>query len=277
MHPSVMRLLDYARRKVRHPLSAGEIGRQMNVSAATMTNWKARGISKEGAIRAEALFGCSVTWLLNGDGREDSAAATQAQAAVADPVRQGIGLRLESARQQRKLSIQQVAEKFKIDVAAVLAWEAGRAMPDAVAIRELAKLYDVSADGLLWEDSLSPEAMQLAAEFDSLSERQKRTLSAMWMAFIRESASDAEIEDRMEATKEFKYNKKTNVAPFSPLNQEIAGESATGTEENERPKVPRGISGEVDFVGNVSPTKGSGDGKSNRNPRVPSKKHPSDS
>lgn len=195
MHSSVSRLLDYARRKVRPSISLSEIGRQLGVSAATMTNWKARGISKEGAIKAESLFGCSVTWLLVGDGREDSPAAQQVQAVAADPIRQGIGLRLASARQQKKLTQQHVAERLGIDSGKVIAWEAGREVPDALALRDLAKLYDTSSDALLWEDSMTPEAMQFAAEFDSLNENQKRTLHAMWMAYIRESATDQQVED----------------------------------------------------------------------------------
>lgn len=39
-----------------------------------MTNWKKRGISKEGAITAEQELGCSVNWVLTGEGAEDSAA-----------------------------------------------------------------------------------------------------------------------------------------------------------------------------------------------------------
>lgn len=36
------------------------------VTSAVMTNWKARGISKEGALAAEERFGCPATWLLSG-------------------------------------------------------------------------------------------------------------------------------------------------------------------------------------------------------------------
>lgn len=38
----------------------------MGVTPAVMSNWKARGISKEGALAAEAKFGCSAHWLLTG-------------------------------------------------------------------------------------------------------------------------------------------------------------------------------------------------------------------
>lgn len=104
----------------------------------------------------------------------------------------------------------QVAERFDINKATVSAWETGRGVPDALRLRALAKLYDVSADSLLWEDSLSPDAMKFAADFDSLNETQKRTLYAIWEAYIRESATDAEVEDRMAVTKTLKPTKYTS-------------------------------------------------------------------
>lgn len=131
-----------------------------------------------------------------------------------DPVRRGLGLRLASARKDKKLTQDDVALKFSLNKATVSAWETGRGVPDALTLRALAKLYGTSADALLWEDSLSPEAMQFAAEFDSLNEAQKRTLHAMWMAYIRESASDGEVEERMGETKKFKYAKQVQEAPL---------------------------------------------------------------
>lgn len=76
MHASVARLLDYARRKTAgtpDPVS-GFPGLQvrLQISSAALTNWKARGVSKDGAIRAEQEFGCSVNWVLTGEGNEDA-------------------------------------------------------------------------------------------------------------------------------------------------------------------------------------------------------------
>lgn len=143
-----------------------------------------------------------------------------------DPVRRGLGLRLASARKNKKLTQDQVADKFSLNKATVSAWETGRGVPDALMLRALAKLYDTSSDALLWEDSLSPEAMQFAAEFDSLNEAQKRTLHAMWMAYIRESATDAEVEDRMSITKkpQFAYKKVNTEPPFTPAIRETEEE-----------------------------------------------------
>ena len=39
----------------------------LGVSSATMTNWKSRGVSKDGALAAEQLFGCSPRWVMEGD------------------------------------------------------------------------------------------------------------------------------------------------------------------------------------------------------------------
>lgn len=81
MHPSVTRLLDYARRKTKQTSNVvtdfAVLQVRLQVSSATMTNWKKRGVSKEGAITAEQELGCSVNWVLTGEGAEDSAAATK--------------------------------------------------------------------------------------------------------------------------------------------------------------------------------------------------------
>ena len=63
MHPSTKRLFDYAREatkgKARAVETFGDLSALMGVTSATMTNWKQRGVSKDGAIKAEAVFGCS--------------------------------------------------------------------------------------------------------------------------------------------------------------------------------------------------------------------------
>lgn len=78
MHESVSRLLDYARKKSAGFAKPGNDFARLQVllqiSSATLTNWKSRGISKEGAIRAERELGCSANWILTGEGDEDAAA-----------------------------------------------------------------------------------------------------------------------------------------------------------------------------------------------------------
>lgn len=72
MHASVARLVEFASRK-------GQDGRAqaadlraltalLDVTPAVMTNWKGRGISKEGALSASKVLGCSANWVLTGEG-----------------------------------------------------------------------------------------------------------------------------------------------------------------------------------------------------------------
>lgn len=112
-----------------------------------------------------------------------------------DPVRKGFGLRLKAAREAKGLTQQQVADLFDIKKGTVSAWETGGGVPDALRLRRLARIYGVSADAILWENSLTNDAMQFAAMFDSLTERQKGTLRTVLMAFVQEAATDSAVSD----------------------------------------------------------------------------------
>lgn len=118
-----------------------------------------------------------------------------------DPVRVGLGMRLKAAREGADMSQLQVAERFGINKATVSAWETGRGDPGVYRLRELSKLYDVASDAIIWEDSLSPDAMKLAAEFDGLTEKQKTTLRALWLAFVQASSDDRAVEVAMPITR----------------------------------------------------------------------------
>jgi transcriptional regulator with XRE-family HTH domain len=96
---------------------------------------------------------------------------------------------------------QQVADLFGVTKATVSAWETGTGDPGVYRLRELSRLYSAATDAILWEDSLSPDSMRFAAEFDSLSERQRSTFRAVWMAYVREAATDSEVETKMPVTK----------------------------------------------------------------------------
>lgn len=111
----------------------------------------------------------------------------------ADPTRQGVGMRLRAAREAKGLTQTQVADRFGVTKGTVSAWETGAGDPGIYRLRELSKLYDVATDALLWEDSLTPDAMRFAAEFDSLSDKQRSLFRAMWMAFATEAASDEHV------------------------------------------------------------------------------------
>lgn len=110
-------------------------------------------------------------------------------------------MRLKAAREAANYTQDAVAARFSVNKATVSAWETGRGDPGLVRLRDLAKLYGVSADALLWENSLTNEAMQIAAQFDSLSGRKQRTLKTLWMAFLTDSRNDSEVEEAMPITK----------------------------------------------------------------------------
>lgn len=112
---------------------------------------------------------------------------------MSDPERKSFGMRLKAAREAKELTQQQVADHFGVKKGTVSAWEMGGGVPDALRLRRLARLYNVSADALLWENALSNEAMQFAAVFDSLAERQKTTLKTVMMAFVQEAAADERV------------------------------------------------------------------------------------
>lgn len=89
MHQSVIRLLDYAREKTKgsrnHITDFVQLQALLETSSGTMTNWKSRGVSKEGALRAEKELGCSANWLLTGEGDED-APSKRRRSDVAEPI-----------------------------------------------------------------------------------------------------------------------------------------------------------------------------------------------
>lgn len=70
MHASVSRLIEWALNKSeanpRPAESIQDLQVRLGVSSATFTNWKTRGVSKQGALDAAREFGCSTTWLMHG-------------------------------------------------------------------------------------------------------------------------------------------------------------------------------------------------------------------
>ena len=109
----------------------------------------------------------------------------------ADPVRQGVGLRLRAAREGKDLTQDQVAKLLDVTKATVSAWERGGGDPGVYRLRELSHLYGVSADAILWEDGLTNEAMQFAAQFDALTDKQRSTFRALWLAYIQQALDES--------------------------------------------------------------------------------------
>lgn len=118
-----------------------------------------------------------------------------------DQVRLAFGQRLAAARALKGYTQEEIARRFGVGKGAVSAWEKGRGDPGVFKLRQLSKLYEVSADALLWDSAPSVEAMQMAAQFDALNEKQRATLKAVWMAYVEQAAQDAEIEAKMPITR----------------------------------------------------------------------------
>lgn len=119
--------------------------------------------------------------------------------------RKALGKRLAAARNLKGYTIDSAAKEltklgYPLTKGGLGAWEAGRNVPDAIWLRRLAKLYNTTLDALVWDDSLTIESIQLAAQFDGLNEKQKSTLKALWMAYITESTDDATVEEKMPIT-----------------------------------------------------------------------------
>lgn len=67
MHETTERL--FAAVEVLDPGRAitSEVARRLNVGDNLVTNWKTRGVSFEGAIRAEAAYGIPAAWVMSGN------------------------------------------------------------------------------------------------------------------------------------------------------------------------------------------------------------------
>lgn len=63
-HPSVIRLLEVS------GTTQEETAKLIDEFPQTITNWKKRGVSKAGALKAAAKFGVSANWILTGEGNE---------------------------------------------------------------------------------------------------------------------------------------------------------------------------------------------------------------
>jgi len=119
-------------------------------------------------------------------------ATTRIEKAIS-PEQAALGQRFKTLRTVKHLTQQQVADRMAVTKATVSAWETGRNMPDPFALRHLAKMYEVSVDALLWDDSLSPDAMKFAAQYDNLSGRSRSIFEAMWLAYFEHATSDEDV------------------------------------------------------------------------------------
>jgi transcriptional regulator with XRE-family HTH domain len=113
--------------------------------------------------------------------------------------RKALGARLASARKLAGLTMEEAARRltergYPISKQGLGHWESGRNLPDALWLRRLAKLYGTTLDALVWDEAISMEAIRFAAQYDGLSERQRRTFKAMWLAYFEQATTDEEVE-----------------------------------------------------------------------------------
>lgn len=117
-----------------------------------------------------------------------------------DPIRKGFGMRLKAARERQGLTQQFVADLFEVTKGTVSAWETGGGDPGVFRLRALAKLYQQSADALLWDDSLSMDSMRVAAMYDNLSDEKRKKFDLMVMSHFADALTDGEVEDKWKET-----------------------------------------------------------------------------
>lgn len=70
-HPTVLRLLEAS------GMTQEETAKAIDEFPQTITNWKKRGVSKAGALKAAATFGVSATWILTGEGNKPQGNVTK--------------------------------------------------------------------------------------------------------------------------------------------------------------------------------------------------------
>ncbi len=85
-------------------------------------------------------------------------------------------------RKQRGLSQEELAEKLKVSRQAVSRWEGGSALPDAMNLLQLSKLFEVSADYLL-NDELDEAATRPQAQEEGKRVKKKSLQQKKWLGF----------------------------------------------------------------------------------------------
>lgn len=106
----------------------------------------------------------------------------------------GLGGRLKAARVSAGHTQDSAAVALGLKKATFSSWETGRNIPDSITLGRLAKLYNVTADALIWDEAISMEAIRFAVQFDNLNDRQQRAFRAMWMAYFEQAISDEEMD-----------------------------------------------------------------------------------
>lgn len=67
MHPTMKRLYQAAR-EIKGKEGQSSVARLLDESPQTLNNWEARGMSRQGMMKAEEILGCRANWLATGRG-----------------------------------------------------------------------------------------------------------------------------------------------------------------------------------------------------------------
>lgn len=116
-----------------------------------------------------------------------------------DPEKLELGKRLAEARDLAGLTQPTVAVLLtnaghQSTKQAVSAWEKGRNVPDSLVLKQLARLYDTSADALLGIRNRSAQAERLAVVFDSLPEEARAGFMEVCGPFLEKHSQLADSE-----------------------------------------------------------------------------------
>jgi transcriptional regulator with XRE-family HTH domain len=142
--------------------------------------------------------------------------------------RDGLGGRLRAARTNVGLNDEEAAAAVGVAKGSIGAWEGGRAVPDAIMLGRLAKVYEVTSDALLWDEAISMEAIRFAVQFDNLGDRQQRAFRAMWMAYFEQAKSDGEVEESFKNTPAGQELARNRATPAPPARSAKQGDRAVG-------------------------------------------------
>jgi len=93
-----------------------KVARRLNISAQTLNNWEARGISQSGALSAQDVYGCDAVWVMTGKGARVAGVRDQkgTYAVHSQPLRLDPVMIAETHRALRELE-QDEGRKFSLE------------------------------------------------------------------------------------------------------------------------------------------------------------------
>ncbi len=107
-----------------------------------------------------------------------------------------IGDRIKDARIKKGITQQQLASYIDVAKSTVAGYETNQRSPDAVKIGAIAKVLDVSGDYLIGVNhsaqSLSPDAFELARQYDTLDKRGQEFIRLVMEHELYRTSSDTQ-------------------------------------------------------------------------------------